>query len=115
VQTVTVRVREVANVNGDTGAWNLTSALNAVNNAGDSMPLRAYEESPYSCRGEGLPFAEHGLATNDTVQVCMYALGSIAFNTSVWLNGVQVLGVVDGQPSPVMIRSDVQQPRGVAE
>lgn len=106
VQQVTLRIREVAN-DGDSSGWDLTGALNPLNNAGDTMSLRAYEESPYGCHGDGLPFAEHGLLTNDTVQACLYVIGSVVSNPDVWLNSIQILSVVDGASSPVVIRSDV--------
>ncbi|WP_433673907.1 hypothetical protein [Microbacterium gorillae] len=110
VQQIIYRLREVATDGTATATWSPASTLVPLNNLGEAMLLRPYDESPFACHGASYPFDGHSLETNDTVQVCAYVIGDISFNPSAWLNAVQVRGEADGEASPVVIRSDIQQP-----
>lgn len=75
VQEITMRIRQVAG-HGDISSWDLHRAVVPVNSALEGMTVAAAEGS--DCSGGRHPLDGHDASTNDTVQVCLYAFGTIA-------------------------------------
>lgn len=75
VQKVTMRIRHIA---GDAAAenWDIYRSVLPVNGALEGMVV-APASGP-DCTDSRTPFTEHGLTTDDTVQVCFYAIGAVS-------------------------------------
>jgi len=113
VQRVTIRVREIARSGGsdeDVAGWSFPAAFTPINNAGDTMTWVLDDDGRFGCAGTATPLASHPMTTNDTVQVCAYAVGDVTANASMWVNGIRVNGVADGVARPFTVASTTLQP-----
>lgn len=96
VQRVTMRVRQIAqNGQGDISTFNIFQSMRFLNLAGEDL-LSYPGDGQYGCSADATPFAKHGYATNDTVQLCFYVAASPAtFNRSAWVGSI----IIQGSPA----------------
>ena len=99
VQKVIVRVRQVGGADSD--AWVMGYSIVAVNGRLDAMTVANTD----SCQA-GTILSGHGTATNDTVQGCFYAIGTVATPGSP-ISNISVVSRVDDAEQRLYVQSDV--------
>lgn len=75
IQMITYRVREISATRDDGGErFDLYAVLTGLDVTGANTFLLPADGAPLGCQSTPSPFADHGWATGDTVQGCMFSV-----------------------------------------
>lgn len=111
VQKVTLRIRQIAG-SGDMSAWHLMKSVQPVNLKLE--PMTVIDAPAEGCGTAKTSLAGHDGATNDTVQACFYAFGSVNTPESV-LSSIAVTVRMDGRTQSLYVQSNAGQDIGVED
>lgn len=95
IQRVVLRIREFARSGtGDITAFEPLQSVRFLNFAGETVePYPG--DGQFGCTADATPFAEYGLESNATVQLCVYVAASPStFNRSEWVTSI----ITDSRP-----------------
>lgn len=102
VQKVTLRLRQIAGT-GEMANWRLPGSIIPVNLKFESL---AVTDIPSARCGQAMtPLAGHDASTNDTVQVCFYAFGSVNTPGSP-VSSLSIPIRIDGKTQYLYVQSD---------
>lgn len=92
IQMITYRVREIASTPDAAGEpFDLYAALTGLDMTGAESFLLPADGAPLGCQTTNRPFANHGWATGDTVQGCMFSI-SAPPHTNAMFYGIRTEG-----------------------
>lgn len=111
VQRVTLRLRQIAG-SGDMANWNLIRSVAPINLSLESMTVIDIPSA--ACGSTKTPLAGHDGTTNDTVQSCFYAFGSVNTPASP-ISSLTIAVRMGGQTERLFIQSNAGLDLGVGD